>query len=453
MVTHLIRHGEKTSHWCKSAPETYLGFARSRVQSCIFMESIELEILEKLASGAFHYGMTCVVEFESHSLWHEISIAIAAQALRRGIKTEYHVFQHTPTDIRLALRRVGVEVEKFEREGSFRVMDSYTPTTPLTGPMEGTREPLLSGKPPDAEQWAKVIQEKMKIGFEEEEKRWLHIDDNETVLLQFSGEESIINGWRTTFVPMAKARELLILHSLITGVASESFYRKTEAMADAVMDIATREEGGKLENYIRLRALRGVRFDSRWRKVELMSDGEVAVEVARQEEPRRLAAIMFTDLVGYTAIAQANESQALDLLRKHRELIRPIITRHGGIEVKTIGDAFLVEFASALAAAECAAEIEIAQREYNKENVEKLKVRIGIHVGDVVHQGGDVYGDAVNIASRIEPLAQGGGICISQQVYDQIRNKVPFRFTKLETQALKNVAVPVDVYRLETLFG
>lgn len=415
------------------------------------MKGVDIEIFERLAPGALRFGMTCVVEFEPHSIWPELSLSIAAQALRHGIKTEYHVFQHTPSEINSALRQMGVEVEKFEREGSFRVMDSYTPTTPLTGPMEGRREPLLSGKTPDIPQWIGAIQEKMKTGFEEEERRWLHIDDNETVLLQFSDEESIMDGWRTTFVPMAKSRELLILHSLATGIASESFYRKTEAMADVVIDVTTREAGGRLENYIRLRALRGAKFDSRWHRVELLSSGEVALEDVRPEESRRLAAIMFTDMVGYTGIVQTNESQGLDLLRKHRELIRPIFVRHDGIEVKTMGDAFLVEFASALAATECAVEMERTLRQYNRDRAEKLLVRIGIHVGDVVHQGGDVYGDAVNIASRIEQLAQEGGICISQQVYDQVRNKVPYRFSKLEAPPLKNVSVPLDVYRLESL--
>jgi adenylate cyclase len=167
-------------------------------------------------------------------------------------------------------------------------------------------------------------------------------------------------------------------------------------------------------------------------------------------EERRLAAIMFTDIMGFTAMTQANESRAIGLLKTQRELARPVFKKHGGTEVKTMGDGFLVEFASALAATECAIELENAVGEYNQEKNESLRVRIGIHVGDVIHSEGDVYGDAVNIASRIEPLAEGGGICVSQQAYDQVRNKIPFRFSKLETPELKNVSIPIDVYRLET---
>ena len=398
--------------------------------------------------------MTCVVEFEPHSLWHEVSLAIAKQALGRGIKTEYHVFQHTPAEIRLALHNLGAGVEKLEREGLFRVMDSYTPTTPLTGPMEGRTEPLLSGRAPDAGQWASAIQTKMKTGFEEEEKRWLHIDDNETVLLEFSDEESIMNGWRTTFVPMAKARELLILHSLVTGVASDSFYRKTEAMADAVIDISTKEVRGRLENYVRLRVLRGVKFDSSWHRVELTSNGEIAVEAARPEElsegQRRLEAVMFTDMVGFTALTQSNESRALEVLELHNRLLRPFFPKFHGREVKTMGDSFLVEFDSALDATNCALEIQRFLHEYNVSSKDEWKItlRIGIHLGDVVHSGGDIVGDAVNIASRLHPLAEPEGICVSDQVFGQVRNKVPQTLVKMAPQDLKNVRFPIDVYRV-----
>src|SRR4051794_539401 len=124
-------------------------------------------------------------------------------------------------------------------------------------------------------------------------------------------------------------------------------------------------------------------------------------------EQRKLAAIMFTDMVGYSALAQRDERLALNLLEEHRELLREIFPRFNGTEIKTIGDAFLIEFQSALAAAECGIEIQrtLEQRNHEVPAERRIELKIGIHLGDVVHRGGDVYGDGVNIASRIEPLA------------------------------------------------
>ncbi len=165
---------------------------------------------------------------------------------------------------------------------------------------------------------------------------------------------------------------------------------------------------------------------------------------------RRLAAIMFTDIVGFTRLSQTNESLALELLEEHRGLLRAQFIAHGGIEVKTIGDAFLVEFKSALDALLCAVEIQKTMGEHNKlaDPSRRVDLRIGIHVGDVVGGSGDIHGDAVNVASRIEPLAEPGGVCISQQVFDQVRNKSALKIEKMGSVELKNVDLPVEVYRI-----
>ena len=163
---------------------------------------------------------------------------------------------------------------------------------------------------------------------------------------------------------------------------------------------------------------------------------------------RRLAAIMFTDIVGYSALSNKNEALALDLLREHNELLRPIIHAFNGREIKTIGDAFLVEFASALEAVSCAVVMQRDMAERNNEGNKnrRVKIRIGIHLGDIVHQDNDVFGDGVNIASRIEPLAAPGGICFSRQVYDQVRNKIKEELISAGKHKLKNIEEPSEIF-------
>jgi adenylate cyclase len=159
---------------------------------------------------------------------------------------------------------------------------------------------------------------------------------------------------------------------------------------------------------------------------------------------------MFTDMVGYSALAQRNEELALELLEEHRALLRPTFLKHQGEEVKTIGDAFLVEFASAAAAVNCAVELQeaLARRNLSAPVDRQMHVRIGIHLGDVVHHGDDIVGDGVNIAARVETLADSGGIAITQQVFDQVYSKIPEIFVSIGKVKLKNIQRPVEVYRI-----
>src|SRR5437867_8076650 len=168
------------------------------------------------------------------------------------------------------------------------------------------------------------------------------------------------------------------------------------------------------------------------------------------DEVRKLAAIMFTDMVGYSALSQRDDRLALELLEEHRHLLRDIFPRFHGTEIKTIGDAFLVEFGSALEAAQCAIEIQrtLAKRNHDVSLDRRVEIRIGVHIGDVVHRNGDVYGDGVNIASRIERLAGAGGICVSMDVERQIRNTLEVCLEKLAPTELKNISMPMDLFRI-----
>lgn len=164
---------------------------------------------------------------------------------------------------------------------------------------------------------------------------------------------------------------------------------------------------------------------------------------------------MFTDIVGFTALGQRAESLSLALLEEHRKLLRPVFARHGGKEIRTIGDAFLVEFVSALDAARCAYDVQRASREFNISlpDEKRVRLRVGVHLGDVVESQGDVLGDAVNVASRIQAFAEEGGVCLTQQVYDQVHNKLDVPLVSRGKVSLKNVSEPIEVYRMVMPWG
>ncbi|MDO8550757.1 MAG: tetratricopeptide repeat protein [Ignavibacteria bacterium] len=165
---------------------------------------------------------------------------------------------------------------------------------------------------------------------------------------------------------------------------------------------------------------------------------------------RRLSAIMFTDMVGYSALTQSNEELALELLKEHREILRSIFPKHNGKEIETAGDSFFVEFVSALDAAKCA--IEIQKTLYERNLIipaeKKILLRVGLHVGDVVHTGKHVHGDGVNLAARLEPLASPGCICVSEDVARQIQSKIEYPVLKVGKRKLKNIQLPMNVYKI-----
>jgi TolB-like protein/Tfp pilus assembly protein PilF len=157
---------------------------------------------------------------------------------------------------------------------------------------------------------------------------------------------------------------------------------------------------------------------------------------------------MFTDVVGYTSMSSRDEATALRLLGRYRAVLNSVFPKHRGRVVKTMGDGFLVEFASAVEAVDCAVEVQAEMGRFNSSLVDEQKVlvRIGIHVGDVVHTNGDVLGDAVNVASRVESLANPGGICVTRQVVDQVEGKVKWPLEPMGTKELRNLPSPVEIF-------
>lgn len=165
---------------------------------------------------------------------------------------------------------------------------------------------------------------------------------------------------------------------------------------------------------------------------------------------RRLSAVMFTDMVGYSAATQENEELALELLDEHRQILRKIFPKYSGREIDTAGDAFFVEFSSALEATLAAIDIQrtLHERNLRVEDRRAIRIRIGLHLGDVVHVGDQVQGDGVNIAARMEPLANAGSICISEDVARQVHNKIDLPIAPLGRRPLKNIRLPVNAYRI-----
>lgn len=176
-------------------------------------------------------------------------------------------------------------------------------------------------------------------------------------------------------------------------------------------------------------------------------------EQAKSETPpqRELAAIMLTDMVGYSGSMERNEERAYAQLLDHNKIIRNAIANYRGREIKTIGDAFLVIFRSAVDAVDCAVAIQRAFTDYNlaKEGTDRILIRIGVHLGEVMITSNDVYGDGVNIAARIEPLAAPGGICVSGEVFALVRKKLELKLERLEGVQLKNIAIAPDIYRIQ----
>jgi TolB-like protein/class 3 adenylate cyclase len=166
---------------------------------------------------------------------------------------------------------------------------------------------------------------------------------------------------------------------------------------------------------------------------------------------RRLAAILAADVAGYSRLMGADEEGTLERLKAlRRELVDPKIAEHRGRIVKTTGDGLLVEFASVVDAVRCAVEVQQAMPERNTGVAadSRVELRIGINLGDVIVEGADLYGDGVNIAARIEALADAGGVFVSNTVHDQVRDRLPFVFEDLGEQQVKNIARPVRVYRV-----
>jgi class 3 adenylate cyclase len=174
-----------------------------------------------------------------------------------------------------------------------------------------------------------------------------------------------------------------------------------------------------------------------------------------QEIKRKLAAILSADVKGYSRLMSQDEVGTIRTLDAYKNAMSEMVVRYKGCVVDSIGDSLMAEFGSVVDAVNCAVEV---QRELAERNAEllynrRMEFRIGINLGDVVEEQGRIYGDGVNIAARLQSLAEGGGICISGTVYDQVKSKLGLEYEHLGEQTVKNIAEPVRVYRVLSFPG
>jgi adenylate cyclase len=191
-------------------------------------------------------------------------------------------------------------------------------------------------------------------------------------------------------------------------------------------------------------------------KVAFNTGSDAGAGMVEQRLQRRLAAILAGDVAGYSRLMGADEEGTLSRLNVHRrEFLEPKIADYRGRIVKRTGDGVLIEFASAVDATRCAVEIQhgMAERNAPVPQDRRIELRIGIHVGDVIIEDGDIFGDVVNVAARLEGIAQPGGICISDDAYRQVRGKLNADFPDAGEHELKNIARPVRVYQLQQSSG
>jgi len=231
---------------------------------------MNLPLLDNLLPDGLEFGTALLVEFAPESCWYEVSFTLAAQALRQGVRCEYHDLSHSPTEIRRGMADFGFDVPRLEKEDVIRIIDDYTAQVGFKKP-EASRETSLR-----VADWSILASQKMKAS-SESDKRRVHIDDNTSILSRYNKENEILDYWRTRLIPLSRSLEQVMLHSLVKGVHSEPFINQLESWHDGIIDIKTAEVEKGLEHYMRIRTMRRKDYDSKWRRLELRDNGEVVI--------------------------------------------------------------------------------------------------------------------------------------------------------------------------------
>jgi len=243
-------------------------------------DTLALPILRQLVPDGIDYGASLLIEFESDSIWYETSLTIAAQALREGVKTAYHTFSHAPRDVERALARLGLDGRKLKNDGLFELIDSYSVQTGLaeTERLKNVTTEYALVESVKLQDFSITHSQAFKAGITDKNKRWLHVDDDTTVFTKYNTENALIEFTRTRGLPITRSTKAVWLNALLKGVASEAFIRQSEAVNDGIIDLKAEEKKGEIEQKLRVRLMRGKKFDSKWHTLKLQDNGEVTLQ-------------------------------------------------------------------------------------------------------------------------------------------------------------------------------
>lgn len=245
--------------------------------------ALPIPLFRDLVPGGINYGTILMVEFEPGSCWYDIAFTMVAEALASGVKTDLHLFQRTPQEAKASLLRLGVDVEEFRGEDLLRIIDSYTVQTGIGTAEKPKGSDAFKTASVRLSDWSVAAKQQLGQGIVEAEKRRLHIDDNLTVMTRYNGEDEVIDYWRTSIIPLYRARESVLINAVSTGVASDSFYRKFESLCDGIIDCKNQEEAGSVEHYVRVRTMASRSHDSRWQRVTISDNGRAILDPGRKK--------------------------------------------------------------------------------------------------------------------------------------------------------------------------
>ncbi len=240
-------------------------------------EELHLPLWEAITDRGLSYPSVVLVEFDPQASWYEAVVTLTAQALRLGKPTDVHVFTRLVNDATSVLSRLGLDVPSLLASDQLRIIDSYTAQTG-TSPSEAPGGPdsfmVRSVKLSD---WGDATERLLKSEVPESDKGRLHIEGNLTVLASFNPENEILAFWRTRLLPLFHRRGSILVVGVAVGVCSDSFYRQLEALCDGIVEFRGVEEGGRIEQRVRVKAMRGRPIDSRWRQLKVSASGELSV--------------------------------------------------------------------------------------------------------------------------------------------------------------------------------